>query len=242
MLIAKALIAPGRGIYEAVDEHVEGDLLTHRAPIRDDSSLEAIRLEAGSLPTVPSDDLTDDECEQLATTHLYAALQAGYDPADPCLHWFRPDMIEEFFPSTEQLLRFESSILKTCGDLMVKRTRALAYEQLCKELGDPSLAERKDWTALPMSYVRDFEAMSTEDDRALMVARLEEAIRQSLDQLDLGKALQGMRHLAQVQSLMFQDTERSQREFALLFNQQSERSNALATPRESPITRKLTAE
>jgi len=242
ILIAKTLIGPGKGLFEGLQERMEGDIFTHREPIRSGSSLEAIREEAGALPTLIADDITDDEIVRLSAVHMYAAIQAGYDPSNKCLHWFRPDMIEEFLPNMDHLLAFESALLRDCGDLLIKKSRATAYDRIREHLGDPGVIERRDWTSLPMASVRDFEALTTEDDRALMVARLEHLTQEAIEQLDLGKALQAQRALSQVQSLTFQDTERAQREFAILFNQQNERSDELAISRDSPVLRRLQAE
>lgn len=241
VLVAKNLLPPGKGLYEAVEERLEGDILTARDKIRERSSLEAVRVEAGSLPTAFTDELDEDETERLAGVFQYAALQAGYEPDDPCLHWFRDDLIEEFWPSLTALMNFEAELLEAAGKVAIADGRAKAFLEMQKKLGRPSHAERKDWTALPMAYVRDFQGMSTEDDRTLMVARLEDIVTRAVDALDLGKALAGLRSIAQIQGLTFQDEERSNRQFALLFAKAHERNDELAVVRDSAVTKRLTA-
>lgn len=241
LLICKNLLPPGRGLYEAVHERVEGDVLSVRERIRDGSALEAVAAESGVLPSTVTDDLCEEEIDRFATTVQYAALQCGYAPDDPCLHWFQRHLIEEFWPSVTALINFEAEFLEPVGRTMIEHGRSKAFLEIQEHLGSPSHAERKDWTALPMAYVRDFEALSTEDDRSLMVARLEELVVKALDQLDLGKAHSAMRTIAQIQGLTFQDEDRAQRQFALLFAQAHERSDERAIVRESNVTKQLTA-
>lgn len=241
VLVAKNLLPPGRGLYETVEERVEGDILLAREKLRERSALEAVRVEAGALPSTFTDELDEEERSALAGVFQYAALQAGYDPGDPCLHWFKDDLIEEFWPSMTALINFESELLELSGKVAIADGRAKAFLEMQKKLGRPSHAERKDWTSLPMAYVRDFQGMSTDDDRTLMVARLEDVVTRSMDALDLGKALAGLRAIAQIQGLTFQDDERSNRQFALLFARAHERNDELAIVRDSPVTKQLTA-
>ena len=127
------------------------------------------------------------------------------------------------------------------GKIAVDQGRAKAFSEMQEILGTPGQAERKDWTGLPLAYVRDFQGLTTDDDRTLMIARLEELVVKSLEQLDLGKAHSAMRTIAQIQGLTFQDEERSQRQFALLFANAHERSNEHSIVRDTEVTRKLTA-
>ena len=86
-------------------------MLSARERIRSGSALAAIQFEAGNLPTTITDDLEPDEIEQLATTLQYAALQCGYAPDDPCLHWFQHTLLKEFWPPLSALLMFETDLL-----------------------------------------------------------------------------------------------------------------------------------
>lgn len=240
-LLSKGLLSPGESLYEAVVEKFDGDILTQRASVRQDSTLGAIAGEAHDLPTVATDDLSPDETKSFAAHLLYAAIQAGYDPNDECLHWFHPDLIEEFWPSAELLLRFEERFLQRVGKVLVSRGRQRAMNALTKVLGEPASCERKDWGALPMAYVRNFLEGTTEDDRTLVVARLEVIASKARNELDLKTEMQAVKMIAQVKGLLFNDADgRSQRALAMLFAGGGTRSLESAVVRDTAETRKLT--
>lgn len=231
MLISKNLLEPGRALFEAIAERLEGDILTHPEPIREGTALEAVRAECGTIPTAP-DPEKPDTTEAVSVQHLYAAIQAGYTPNDPALFWLQPAHIEEFFPSCEALLRLETELLCDIGEVLVKDGRARAFQRLQELIGTPGQVERRDWASLAMAHIRDFQSLDTEDERRLMVARLDELARDAREQLDLGKALSALRMMAQIQGLTFQDKDREHRAFALLFNSTPERSEELARPQQ----------
>lgn len=238
---SKGLLSPGQSLYEVDVEKVEGSALSHRAFINANTPLEAIASEAGRLPTVVADDLLPEEVKDFASQHLYAALQAGYDPNDECLHWFHPDFIEEFLPSTYELLELEAGLIQRAGELLVSKGRMPAVRYLTKVLGLPSAIERKDWNALPMAYVRDFLETSTEDSRSLMIARVELLARKAEDELDLKTQMAAAKLISQIQGLLFNDLDaKSQRMLALLFAQGSARSMDQALPSSNtPTSKKL---
>ena len=240
VLLSKRLINPGESLYEAVIERLDGDVLTQRAAIAQDSPLGAIAGDVTDLPTVVIDEMKPEEVKDFASQHLYAAIQAGYDPNDECLHWFHPDLIEDFWPTPELLLRFESSFLQRIGRVLVSKGRAAGLRSLTRVLGDPSSVERKDWGALPMAYVRDFLESTTDDDRSLIVARLEIMAAKARQELDLKTELQAVKLIAQVKGLLFNDLEgRNQKALAMLFAQAGSRSVEQAVIRDNSVTKEL---
>lgn len=184
------------------------------------------------VPTLMPEDgrrLSADEVQDMATLHGYAALQVGFDPEDPCLHWFQAELIEEFLPTPQALLLFEDRLLRRVGRALVQGGRQRAMDALERLLGPVSLHERRDWSALPIGRLRDMQGTQTEDDRALMVARLEELALRATDALDVRAALSILRQIAAVQGLTFQDQDKKQKELLLLLSATPQiRSEALA--------------
>jgi hypothetical protein len=221
-------------------ERIEGDVLSQRASIHQDTALGAIAGDSGELPSLVCDGLQADEVTAFATQHLYAAIQAGYDPNDECLHWFHPDHIEEFLPNLEQLLNLEYGLLQRAGKRLVSKGRIVAIRSLQRELGLPSAHERRDWGALPAAYVRDFLETTTDDDRSLTVARLELIARKAQNEMDLKTELNAVKLIAQIKGLMFNDLDgRNQKALAALFATAAPRSADLAIVNDSEVTRKL---
>jgi len=226
LLICKELLNPGQSLHEAVLSRVDGDVLATRARISSASVFSDISSEAGILPTAPQDDSSPEEVEKIATSHGYAAIELGYEPEDPCLHWFKADQIQEFFPSTQALIEFEVELIEAAGKSLVRDGRIAAAQRIKNALGTPSVMERKDWTALPASYLRDYSSLPTEDDRALMLARLERIAAKARESLDIRTELSAMNAMARVQGLTFADDTKSQRELVLLLGNRGGRPDA----------------
>lgn len=163
-------------------------------------------------PVIPQDDSSPEDLELISQLHGAAALALGFEPDDPCLHWFRTDMIGEFFPTLEALGTFEYGLIRRGGRSLINRGRIQALDRMIKELGEPSPWERRDWSLLPASFLRVYGALSMDDDRALTVARLENLRARSKESLDLRTELATEGMLAKVKGLTFVDDTKSQRE------------------------------
>lgn len=225
LLLAKELLDPGQSLYESVIVRVDENLLAIEKKISHSSALAAIADEAGHLPTAPKDDSSPEDVEKIATSHGYAALQLGYEINDPCLHWLHKDLIQEFFPSLQQLLAFEFDLIQAVGIVTVRDGRMAGMLWLNRMLGEVSHLERKDWSGLANAYLRDFSTASTEDDRLLMVARLEDIASRARGALDTRTELAAANALAKVQGLAFIDDTKSQREMVLLLGNRQERQD-----------------
>jgi hypothetical protein len=180
------------------------------------------------LPTVPTQETTQEEANRLANAHGFTALKLGLDPDDPCLHWFAPEHFLEFFPSAQELLAFEDGLLRYIGRAMVTKGQMVAMARLEKVFGQCSTYERRDWTGLMRAYARDFVSTDTEDDRQVMILRLEGIIRKAQEALDLKTELSAVRQLQAIQGLLFQDQEKTSRETQVLLNYQRPRDPDLA--------------
>lgn len=239
MAISRGLVRVGRSLSEEIEASAHSKahpLLTARA------FAQGSPLDFGeAVPPLPclAEGLQPDQLEHLSVLYKTVLEEIGYERSDLALHWFRSDLIGEFLPTVDELLCFEHELLEHAGTEVVNGTRFEAYKKVCEVLGAPSRHERRDWTALPVAFVRDFEALSMDDDRALMVSRLERIAREAADALDIGKALQAQNALARVQSLTFQDDTRGQKMLAQIFGSQAERSSDAAVQRDTPLTRKL---
>lgn len=228
ILACKRLLFPGRALNEAIDERLEGDLLTLPAPIETTSMLGAIAADASPLPSVPTPNLGPDAIQRLATLHGFAALQCGLAPDDECLHWFQAPFIATFFPSQEALLTFENDLLIRIGKRMISKGKQATLALMTRIFGEPSHWERRDWLSLPLAYVRNFASESIEDDRTLMEARLESISNRARQALDLRTELAASRELSAIKGLRFQDDEAKQRQYAILLAQEVPKSPDLA--------------
>lgn len=232
LLQCRRLLPIGSLIREAMEQ----GSLTRTVPIDPSSPLPlpTFTSDLQGIPTVPSAGTAPDQLATLAKVHSFTAIFLGVDPADPCLHWFNPDLFNEFFPD---LVQFEAQLLAFVGRGLLRGGRVVAMERMCKVFGgDPSPYERRDWSMLPSVYLRDFASTSQEDDRTVMVAQLESIAARAKDALDLRTELAARRAIAAVQGLTFQDTEKQNRELALLLSEQQapQRSLSLANARAIP--------
>lgn len=220
ILSCRRLLVVGRSLQEAIDD--DRTILQRRLQVDPTSILGA--MDNSQVPTAPD----DRHVEGVAGLHLYAAIQLGIDPNEPCLHWFLAEHILEFFPSEDALIRFEAEMLSTVGKAMLSGGRTAAATRMEGIFGKPSAYERRDWAALPMAYVRDYASVNSEDDRTLMVARLEKVMSRARLALDLRTELAALRQIATVQGLTFLDTDKAQKELLLLLSQPHERSEERA--------------
>lgn len=224
ILLCRHLLPTGQAIGLAIETEE-----IHRATSIDPASvLRDVEPWLRGLPAVPPTSITPEDAERLANAHGYVAVRLGYDPEDPCLFWLEPKHFLEFFPSTEELRIFEDSFLRVIAKTLIRRGAIAAMERMEKVLGKPSLYERRDWVALQRAYLRDFVSTNTEDDRQLMIMRLEKMFIDAEEALDVKARASILRTLAAVQGLTFQDAEKSSRELQILLSQQRPRDANLA--------------
>lgn len=222
LLICREQIGQGQSLAETPSETFE-----RRENISSGSALGPYALELGRLPVFPLQDSSPEEVSKIAIAHGCAAIEVGYAPDDECLHWLHADQIQEFFPSLHALIEFEFEALSKAGRILVRHGRLAAAKALRKALGvDPSPLERKDWSLLPASYLRDIGDLSTEDDRALAIARYESIRARARESLDLRTELSAENALARVKGLTFVDDTKSQRELLLFLGNRNGRPDA----------------
>lgn len=222
LLICREQISVGQSLSETPLETFE-----RRELISPTSALGHLSVEIGRLPVFPGDHTTGEEASKIAIAHGCAAIELGYAPDDPCLHWFHGDQIQEFFPSLHALIELEFELLAKAGRVLVKHGRLAAAARLRKTFGvDPSPLERRDWSMLPAAFLRDFGDLATEDDRALAIARYESIRARARESLDLRTELSAENALARVKGLTFVDDSKSQRELVLLLGNRNGRTDA----------------
>lgn len=151
--------------------------------------------------------------------HIYTALQLELDPDDPLFHWLEGERLEEFWPTQAALLRYEARLLKTVGKKLLDGGRLAAFELMEGIVGTAGGMERRDLMALPFAYSREMSSVSTDDDRSVMIGRLEKLANRAKVALDLRVEHAVLRSLATVQGLHAVDGDKSQRELVLLLGQ-----------------------
>lgn len=157
--------------------------------------------------------------QKQAENHILAALEVGYDPQDDILAYLEAEFILTWFPTEEQLLTYEAAVLKSSGRQLLANGRSAAYKRLERLLGELSMAERRDYMALPYAYTRDMASTGIEDDRVVMATRLEAIGKRARESLDNRTELAAMRALATIQGLNYADADKSNRELILLLGQ-----------------------
>jgi len=182
----------------------------------------------GSLDDLPALPTSPEDAPRLASAHLGLAIMLGADPNDEVLHWFAGDLFLEFCPSYEALQRFEQGLVAFAGRSLLEKGRLAALKRLEKALGPCSMFEKSDWAKLPQHYVNEITSTSTDDDRNLMVHRLEALLARARASLDTRLELSILRQLGSVQGLTFQEGDKSMKELALAFSQPPPRSDDLA--------------
>lgn len=111
--------------------------------------------------------------------------------------------------------------MRRMSQSLVRKGKEYAIKAAEGMVGDLTALERRDFGALSYSQVREGASASVEDDRQLMVARLERTVRRAARALDIRLELAAQRELAKVQGLHTADAERGNRELVLLLNQGS---------------------
>ena len=223
ILIARHLLPAGSAFQE-----LPWDTTGRVVPIDPSTPLRDAGAFLNGRPTLPDVRSSPDEIVALAKGHCLVALLLGADPDDPALHWFQEDHFEEFYPTFFEMLAYEAALLKNVGRVLVNRGRTYAFKRLERVFGEPSVFERRDWAALPVNYLREFASNSTEEDRMLMVARLESIADRARRSLDVRLEAQCARALASILGLTFQDDEKKKKELFMLLNKAPERDEALA--------------
>lgn len=232
ILMSRFCLVEGQTLNESFYENTK-NIFESTAAFSRNSILDILNKPQGT-PALPRKDSSPTEIEDISIMHGYVAMRLGYSPGDPCLHWFDRALISEWMPSAEQLLRYEAELVTDAGEVLVSKGRIGAMCRLSDILGKPSAPERSDWAALPMAYVRDLAVTTTEDDRALMVARLEDLAQKAQNNLDLKTELTALRTLATIQGLTFFDDNKSEREMLHFFKSRSpERSIEAGQPKSS---------
>jgi len=230
LLICRLLLKQGSSLTRAYAEAGDSNLFYVQAPVSSSSILSSLSVSIGGpIATLPHPAASDDEVAMLANAHFAAALRIGYDPADPCLRWMHPSCFRELCPEPRALLALDERIVTLGGSLGAIEGKAQTMQWLLDVFGHVSAAERQDWIGITVDYVRDFLSMSTDDERALMVSRLEAIAIAARDALDVRTELAATRLVASVLGLTFADEGRSQRELLqLLGAARTERSLAAA--------------
>lgn len=225
LLICRNLLVPGTSLTRASAE-TQDSLFWVQAPVSPSSVLSHLAPALGGpIGTLPHPDSDHHELQVLANAHFAAAVRIGYSPEDPILRWFSASCLAEAMPSAAALLELDNNIVVLGGSLLVLEGKGRTLQWLVDVLGPVSAAERADWLGIPVDYVRDFLSMTTDDERALMVSRLESLLHQARMALDTRTELMALRLLASVQGLTFADEGRSQRELLqLLSASKTERS------------------
>jgi hypothetical protein len=222
LLICREQISQGQSLAETPPE-----VFDRREAIAPKSAFGHLAGEIGRLPIFPTPDSSQEEVTKIAIAHGCAAVELGYAPNDECLHWFHADQIADFFPSLHQLIELEFELLQKAGRMLVRQGRLAAAARLRKAFGvDPSPLERKDWAILPAAFLRDFSDLTTEDDRALAIARYESIRSRARESLDLRTELAAENAIARVKGLTFVDDTKSQRELVLLLGNRNGRTDA----------------
>lgn len=219
LLLCRRLIAPGE-LLPPLQE-------INRAIPVDPSTLPLSLLgELDDLPALPTG---IDDAGRLANAHLGIAILLGIDPNDEVLHWFsNADLFLEFCPSFESLQRFEAELVEFAGKALIQKGRLAALKRLERVFGTAAALEKSDWAKLPQHYVNEITSTSTDDDRTLMVHRLEGLLSRARASLDTRLELSILRALASIQGLTFQEGDKSMKELALAFSQQPKRSSEAA--------------
>lgn len=226
LLICRLLLQQGVSLTREAARCGEANLFQLQAPIASNTMLSSLAvLMPQPIATLPHPEMDDEEVAQLANAHFTAAMRLGYDHEDPCLRWMDPKCFRELCPSSKALLDFDSQLVTLGGSLAVLEGKGRALQWMTDVFGFVSSAEREDWLGIPIDYVRDFLSMSTDDERALMTARLESVAHAADEALDTRTKLMALRLIASVQGLTFADEGRSQRELLqLLGSARTERS------------------
>lgn len=226
LLVCRLLLPVGQSLTRRAAEAGEADLFQLQAPIASNTVLSSLGvLMPHPIATLPHPEMDDDEVAELSNAHIAAAMRLGFELDDPCLAWFDKRCFREFCPTGKALLDFDSQIVTLGGSLAVLEGKGRTLQWMTDVFGHVSAAERQDWVGIPVDYVRDFTSVSTDDERALMIARLETVAHNAKEALDNRTELMALRLIASVHGLTFADEGRSQRELLqLLGAAKSERS------------------
>lgn len=154
---------------------------------------------------------------QIAGLHGAVAIELGIDPEDPVLFWFDQDRLLETQLTLTGLVDFESELLTYSSKKLVIG-RLKARDAIEKVLGRLHIAERVDYQRLSFAPLVEASDAAIEEERALMVARLESVARRARQSLDIRTELATYRSIAQILGLTFQDTDQTQRHMRELFS------------------------
>lgn len=166
-------------------------------------------------PTPPTDAA---DIPAVAGLHGAVAIELGVDPEDPVLFWFDEDQILDHFPTMTMLVDFEMRMVSWAGDKLLSGSRTAARQAITDTFGVLSVGEQADFVRLAYASLADYTATSADEDRALMVARLERVARRAKESMDIRTELAAYRTIAQIQGLTFQDVDQTQKHMRELFS------------------------
>lgn len=172
----------------------------------------AVGLDDDRPPTAPFPDLPQ-HTERVGALHTLTAIELGTDPEDLVLFWFGKDHVLDAFPTIDRLIAFEAQFVDYAHKFLTKKSRQAAIAATEKVFGRLHFLERPDFARLPYSPLVEFASTTPEEDRALMVSRLERLAARARDSLDIRTEAAVLRSIAQIQGLTYQDVDNEKRNF-----------------------------
>lgn len=167
-------------------------------------------------PTAPFPDL-DHLTPAVSDLHTQAAIEIGVDPEDEVLFWLGKDQILAVFPPLQELIALEAEAIEVSSRFLTAKSRSAALQALERIFGKLHHLERPDFGRLPYAPLVDYASTTPEEDRALMVARLERLAARAREALDIRTEAAVLRSIAQIQGLTYQDVDNEQRNMRQLF-------------------------
>lgn len=220
ILRSRSILGEGQSLARATLLVERGELLSQAFPIPTGDAVvgAAAAFYGANTPTGPQATDPPEVTARIAGMHGTVAIELGIDPEDPVLFWFDPKNIVEAFPPLSDLLEYEHELLTWTGQKLEvsKKSAATAFETAAG--GRLHRSERIDFMRLAFSDVAEMAEIPQEEERALMVARLEGVIRRAKQSLDIRTELAACRTIAQIQGLTFQDVDQTQRHMRELFS------------------------
>jgi hypothetical protein len=208
----RGLLSSGQAIAEACTFQ---DVLSSQKPFMNSQIASLDGMEA---PIVPQPGMTKQELDNVSTLHVLTAFEIGIDPDSPLLHWLSSDMLLEFFPTENSLLDYEHLLLGELGAVLLAKGSLQSLRRAESIVGNLSRHEKRDFTALPYSWVKAMQRVDTDDARALQVLRLEKMAGKARAALDLRAELAALRESASIQGLRFQTESNEQRELIATYS------------------------
>jgi hypothetical protein len=166
--------------------------------------------------TAPFPDLEHTK-HDTAALHTFVALELGEPDNSDLLFWLETPRILEHFPPIETLLDFERQLVEFAGKRLAAGNRPGCFSALESVFGKLCAAEEDDIQRLPFTYLKRYSVSTPDDDRALMIARLERAARRAAASMDTRTEVSVLRSIAQIQGLTYQDADNEQKNMREVF-------------------------